>query len=827
MCGMIGHPSPTYSAELMSDFKIVSLLNPGGVSINSGILAASLSGNTSGVLGLISSGTLILAGGNNITLNQDGQSITISAANTAAGGLTNIRVSAGTTSNLLSALTFSNGSNVSFGLDASTITASVATSLTNVRISAGTTSNLLSAVTFSNSNGVSFGLDGSTLTGSIATSLTAVNLSAGTTSNNLSAAVFSNSNNVSFGLNGSTVTAIATVASTQGSVNLSAGTTSNLSSNFIFSDSNNISFGLNGNTVTATAIVVSTQGSIRVSAGTTSVLSSGFTFSNSNNVSFGINAGVITATATIATSLSNIRISAGTTSNLLSAVTFADGGGVSFGLNASTITATINTSLTAINLSAGTTSNNLSAFVLSNSNNVSFGLDGSTVTATVTVASTQGSIRISAGTTSVLSSAFTFSDSNNISFGINAGTITGTVTVASTQGSINLSAGTTSNLASAFTFSNSNGISFGLNASTITGSYVPFSAGISSIGGTAGTTGLVSNQYVFVAGGGAQYSQSIDVDSATVTIRVAAAGVSTGGNTLGNTGVSGLVILAGINNITLSCVTFTFGGATGSNTGQLITISGPTLTTVSAFEPLKWQNVTNSSIGQSTIYFVPFDVQENVYASRVNFFLSNTHTYSGAPNNSTAWLAFGYGLYTRGTGASTDRISRLTSYSLSYISGSVSSSTRLSLTHYIGLSNATSHSTSQYGVNNASVSSYIANTIAGFRVLPLPMNLTLSPGRYWLGMSNQSASQGNSFVLGHSILQAQFSNLIAYRVYGSNSAASNASFFGVSEGLGVYSAQSAAFPDTIPLTSDSIRGAPIMTLPYFNISGIGTGTGIL
>jgi hypothetical protein len=131
-----------------------------------------------------------------------------------ATSLTNIRVSAGTTSNLLSAITFSNGSNVSFGLNASVITASVNTSLTNINVSAGTTSNNLSAVTFSNSNGVSFGLNGSVVTGSVATSLTAINVSAGTTSNNLSAMVFSNSNNFSFGLNGSTITGSYTVPGT-------------------------------------------------------------------------------------------------------------------------------------------------------------------------------------------------------------------------------------------------------------------------------------------------------------------------------------------------------------------------------------------------------------------------------------------------------------------------------------------------------------------------------------------------------------------------------------------------------------------------------------
>jgi hypothetical protein len=47
----------------------------------------SLAGNTSGTLSLVSSGTAILAGGNNITLSQVGQSITISANNESGAGI--------------------------------------------------------------------------------------------------------------------------------------------------------------------------------------------------------------------------------------------------------------------------------------------------------------------------------------------------------------------------------------------------------------------------------------------------------------------------------------------------------------------------------------------------------------------------------------------------------------------------------------------------------------------------------------------------------------------------------------------------------------------
>ena len=53
---------------------------------NGGRINATIGGNTAGVSTLVSSGTLTLAGGNNITLSQNGNAVTISAANGGAGG---------------------------------------------------------------------------------------------------------------------------------------------------------------------------------------------------------------------------------------------------------------------------------------------------------------------------------------------------------------------------------------------------------------------------------------------------------------------------------------------------------------------------------------------------------------------------------------------------------------------------------------------------------------------------------------------------------------------------------------------------------------------
>jgi hypothetical protein len=67
-------------------------------------------------------------------------------------------------------IVFSNSNGVTFGQNGSTITASVAggAAITNINISAGTTSNNLSNIVFSDLNGVSFGLNGSTVTASVA-----------------------------------------------------------------------------------------------------------------------------------------------------------------------------------------------------------------------------------------------------------------------------------------------------------------------------------------------------------------------------------------------------------------------------------------------------------------------------------------------------------------------------------------------------------------------------------------------------------------------------------------------------------------------------------
>lgn len=155
--------------------------------------------------------SLVFSNSNGVSFGLNGSTIT--ASHNGLTSQSNQVVSAANGSYAFQTLSFSNANGVSFATSAgSAIVGSVVAGLTNINASAGTTSNNLSNLVFSNSNNVSFGLDGSTITATVtvATSLTNINISAGTTSNNLSALVFSNANGVTFGLDGSTITASAT-----------------------------------------------------------------------------------------------------------------------------------------------------------------------------------------------------------------------------------------------------------------------------------------------------------------------------------------------------------------------------------------------------------------------------------------------------------------------------------------------------------------------------------------------------------------------------------------------------------------------------------------
>jgi len=188
---------PGYSIQYSTDADGFVVLNPfGRALVDPGVPTAISAGATLG-----SSGTIVFSNLNGVTFGMVGNTITATVTPGAAAGIAAIE--AGTQTATSGTVAFVNSNGITFGMSGSSqVTASVASSLTAINLSAGTTSNLASAFTFADSNRISFGLNASTLTASYA-----FNVSAGTTSNNLAALTFGNANAVSFGLNASTLTA--------------------------------------------------------------------------------------------------------------------------------------------------------------------------------------------------------------------------------------------------------------------------------------------------------------------------------------------------------------------------------------------------------------------------------------------------------------------------------------------------------------------------------------------------------------------------------------------------------------------------------------------
>lgn len=183
------------------------------------------------------------------TIASNGVSISVAAP----GGGGSINFSAGATSGNLASVTFANSNGVSFGLNAGTITATVATNyqsagayLTTARASTDAIG-LNSALT---ANGVSMTANSSGLSLNFPAFLTTAANSTHS-HGNPTLALTNLSGSTASASNGFTLSLSAAAPGAGGSLNVSAGTTSNNLTNLVFSNGNNVSFGINGSTVTA------------------------------------------------------------------------------------------------------------------------------------------------------------------------------------------------------------------------------------------------------------------------------------------------------------------------------------------------------------------------------------------------------------------------------------------------------------------------------------------------------------------------------------------------------------------------------------------------
>jgi hypothetical protein len=241
--------------------------------------------------------------------------------------------------------------------------------------------------------------------------------------------------------------------------------------------------------------------------------------------------------------------------------------------------------------------------------------------------------------------------------------------------------------------------------------------------------------------------------------------------------------------------------------------------------------ITNSSLGQNSLYFVPFYVRKGMYASRVNFFMSMNYVVSANSATKSAGYTLSAAIYSRRVD-SQDKLSSLWSGSAA-ITGNFSSNTRISITNLVGISNSTAVSYANYTTNATNATTYMLNSVAGYRVWAIPINSSFTPGRYWMAIAASTTGYSNSARMNirGSIGMHTLGNVanIAYMPVGvtsqasnNNSAANNTAQLGPWLGAGTYSATSGGFPAEVVLDHDTIRAGLTLTLPYFNFSGYDT-----
>ncbi len=770
-----------------------------------------ISSNTAGAGALVSTGTLTLAGGNNITLSQAGNAITISgpSASAVAGsqtiGASNLGNTVGTSGVVSGSAVrylFAGGNNVTLSQSINgvsgtvTISAAAQTAQTQSNVQAlydGANSISTGTVRFSNSNGIGFGINGQTITASHngITSQTNQSISfvaTGNTTHNTThtadarSITFNGLGAASVGFsNGSIELSVPTqTAQTQSNIQAIYDGANSISTGTIrFSNSNGIGFGINGQTLTAshngiTTQTVQTQGVYNMvlssnTAGAMATISSGtMTLAGGNNITLSQNG---------------------------NAVTISGGGGGAAGTNtlgASNLGNTVGTSgvITGSNLQ----------FALAGGNNVTLSQSINASSATITIsaaaqtAQTQSNIQaIYDGANSISTGTIRFSNSNGIGFGINGQTITASHNGITTQ------TVQTQNLFNMVLSSNTAGAMATISSGTMTlaggnnitlsqaGNAVTISAGNGGAGGgvalsnsqamyTSGTVNLLEGGgaiTIATSAGGQSYKFSVPATSSLSATGIVS--ISTNGSTI-SIGVPDSVdaIYDGANSISTGTIRFSnSNGVSFGINGQTITASVPLNATVSRYiYPNEYIPLAAGTGVNNSISFNYVSLDQDVSASQFRALLSvNPSTHTSASTNTYA-LTAEVGIYTRN--AST--ISKMSSGSQTW-SGTYSSNT--------------------------------TGSVGGIREITMPVNIAMTPGEYWFAMRLSSSSSNASVAFAPLVV----SNQITAHFNATQLGAATNSTLQLYPWHGIYTSTSGTLPTTAALASvigSSTRGSAAM-----------------
>jgi len=705
----------------MSDFKIVSLVNPSVVVLSGATGPAIAAGGVTQT-----SGTVVFANTGNVTFGYSNGSITASAP---AGGGGGIALGAGSQTATSGTVQFANSNGISFGMSGSNqITASYTVPAQSVQTQpsgniagvgfTSTTTAGTAVVGTLGTGGISLGVP-AFLTTSPVQSVQPVAFSASGGSSNFSTLAFSNQNNDVTFLNSAGQVALS--HSLQPLSNTSAITSNaiNTSVSSLFQQTSNTS------AITSNAFP---------SANTTKFAGTGTTFAGTNvsaTVGLDSNGLNLALSAPSPGGGGAINVSAGTTSGNLQTIQFNDGNGVSFGLNGSTVTASVAPGGGGgIAAAAGTQTATSGTINFVNSNNVTFGMSNSsqitasfsqsvdtgragtgytsTTQAGSTVGVTQGSNGLSAAwppfiTTYAAQSVQTQASGNIVGSGFTSTTTAGSVPVATL---------------------NSNGLSMGVPAWITT--YVAQTNQTAASGGIAGTGTTLNVTNVGMSATLNSVGLRLDINNTDDHIK----GWSLYGNTAGTSNTvyttTGGLYLAGGANVTLSG---------NSNT---ITVVGPapggtTFYSLSRFDyPQQWQSgISSSQQTNANVSLVRILVPSVIQFTRIEVPVSISASSSNVANTAGIVMS-SYGvLYTRNGSTLNPIVGVAGTQTLTWASN-----------------------TSGY------------NNLTGPHMMSFGLQSTLTPGEYYLGVQ-VSTTSGTSVGTATTALNATIS-MVAQSIYTAN-----------------------------------------------------------
>ena len=397
-----------------------------------------------------------------------------------------------------------------------------------------------------------------------------------------------------------------------------------------------------------------------------------------------------------------------------------------------------------------------------------------------------------AGSTGVTGTRMVLVGTNMVSLSQSTDANGGTVSINATQSvqtqdvlSIGVSTGgntsgnTTVNTGSRLVFVGSNNITLsqgtaaGATTITVSGANTTpsFSAGVSTAGNTAGSTGVSGTRMVLVGTNNITLSQSTDANGNTISISGAGGGAFSGGvsnlgNTAGSTGVTGTrLVLVGTNNVTLSQSTDANGAtisisAAGGGGGAAATISKwpeipLPIATSSMNSGTSAATAAGSTQTTANFYVAPFEFDDNVTFNQIR----GAASYNTAAGTGSISAAHYLGLYSLNGGTALSLISS----AIFNVVMSQNSVTAQTASWWWG-TNSTS--------NSSSLNGNVSASFTGLRPFFFSTGAnSISPGEYWLAHGYTHRTSGASiggFGTGAFIAQPGTTTANLQSTFGSN-----------------------------------------------------------